>query len=123
MNKRTIELPPIDLADPIWTIEHLALALRQGERATRTLIADPAFPAGFRLSASPTARQYWLRDQILDHFASLCAATPAPARAPRPAPRTTPAVPTQSRPTAADRDAAALAELATLPTTANRSIR
>lgn len=57
MNKRTTDLPPINLADPIWTIEHLALALRQGERATRTLIADPTFPAGFRLTASPTARQ------------------------------------------------------------------
>ncbi len=58
MRVRTSELPPVDLADPIWTVEHRALALRQCRPATRTLIADPAFPAGLRLSASPTGRQY-----------------------------------------------------------------
>lgn len=109
MHTRTCDLPPVELTDPVWTVEHLALALRQGERATRTLVTEPAFPAGFRLNDAPTARRYWLRQQVLDHFASLSVA-PATRRTParRPAP------PTQSRP--AEAEAAARAEIAALRT-------
>lgn len=109
MHARATPLPPVDPADPIWTVEHLAAALRLRERATRELIAAPHFPAGFRLSQAPTARRYWLREDVLTHFASLSGA-----RRPRPvsARRATP--PTQGRP--ADRDADALAVLASLPT-------
>ena len=60
MLTRTSPLPPVSLADPIWTFDHLEVALRLGERATRTLIADRAFPAGFRLNEAASARRYWL---------------------------------------------------------------
>ena len=71
MNARTAPLPPPDLADPIWTIEHVALALRLRLRATRTLVASPGFPAPFRLGNSPTARRYWIRDDLLAHLGAL----------------------------------------------------
>ena len=108
MHTRTTPLPPVDPADPIWTVEHLAAALRLGERATRQLIAAPAFPAGFRLSQAPTARRYWLREDVLEHFASLSVGTTRRRTPGSPAPSA------QSR--TADRDADARAALAALPT-------
>ncbi|MBO3084123.1 hypothetical protein [Cellulomonas fengjieae] len=101
MHTRTSDLPPIEPSDPIWTVEHLAAALRQGERATRTLTGDASFPAGFRLNDSPNARRYWLREHVLDHFASLCATSAGPVP-----------VPSQRRP--ADTDVLARTEIAAL---------
>ncbi len=69
MHTRTTPLPPVDLADPIWTVEHVAAAFRLGPRATRSLIARPDFPAAFRLSDARTARLYWRREQVLDFVA------------------------------------------------------
>jgi hypothetical protein len=69
MHTRTTPLSPVDLADPIWTIEHVALAFRLGVRATRSLIARPDFPGAFRLSDARTARLYWRREQVLDFVA------------------------------------------------------
>ncbi len=56
MHPRATPLSPAELTNLLWTFEHLARALRLGERATRTAITDPTFPAPFRLTASPTAR-------------------------------------------------------------------
>jgi hypothetical protein len=115
MNTRTCPLPPVELTDPIWTVEHLALALRQGERATRTLVASAGFPAAFRLNDAPTARLYWLREHLLSHFASLSApARPAPAP-----PQCRPAGPGAAA--LADPDAAALAAIALLPARTGRA--
>lgn len=109
MNTRTTPLPPVELTDPIWTVEHLERALRLGERATRTLIAGPTFPAGFRLTDAPTARRYWLREHVLDHFASLSAVATAPVTAQR-----RPASRFQGR--TPDAQADALGAIAALPT-------
>lgn len=85
MHTRTTPLPPIDLADPIWTVEHVALAFRIGIRATRSLIATPDFPNAFRASSAPKALLYWRRDQVLDvvaaHAASGRVAATEPTRA------------------------------------------
>ena len=71
MNTRTAPLPPVDLTDPIWTVEHAAAALRLGPRATRTVVATTGFPTPFRLNDAPTARLDWVRDDVLAHFAAL----------------------------------------------------
>ena len=87
MNPRTTPLSPVALTDPVWTVAHLEAGLRLSERAIRSLIADPAFPAGFRLTGAASARRYWLREDLLTHFASLSSAPPArTAPAGRPAP-------------------------------------
>ena len=99
MHPRTTPLPPPDLADPIWTVEHLALAFRLGARATRALVAAPGFPAAFRAGPARTARLYWRREQILDLVAAGTAAIAGPA--PAPAPATAPAAPAPARPTTA----------------------
>jgi len=107
MHTRTTPLPPVELADPVWTIEHVARLLRLGPRATRTAITAPGFPAPFRLNPSPTARLYWLREDVLAHLATLAGApppAPVPAATHHPAARTTPRRPL-------DREAA-LAEIA-----------
>ncbi|MFP3712561.1 hypothetical protein [Puerhibacterium sp. TATVAM-FAB25] len=134
MNARTAPLPPADLADPIWTIEHLALALRLQARATRAVVARPGFPAPIRLTASPKARSYWLREQVLAYLTGLSGTAPATAPAPTDVPTAGPAtavpatrpgparriptvrpapVPTPV-PTEDDQEAAARAELAAL---------
>lgn len=71
MHPRTTPLPPVDLSDPVWTIEHVQRVLRLGLRATRTAVSTTGFPAAFRLNASPTARLYWLREDVLAYFATL----------------------------------------------------
>lgn len=123
MHTRTTPLPPVDLADPIWTVEHVALAFRIGIRAARTLIARPDFPAAFRLSEGRTARLYWRRERVLDFVDTTATATPeqttpapvAPRRAAtvgEPAPATAAAAPDLPRYAGTDDDAlAAIAAL------------
>ena len=113
MNPRTTPLPPVELADPIWTLEHIAHALRLGTRATRTVIAAPSFPPAFRLTAAPTARLYWMREQVLAHFAAQTAA-------PSTAPVTQMAATAVGRP-GVDPDAAARAEVAALRLASERA--
>ncbi|MCC2317140.1 hypothetical protein [Cellulomonas chengniuliangii] len=96
MHPRTTPLPPPDLADPIWTVEHVALAFRLGARATRALVAAPGFPAAFRTGPARTARLYWRREQVLNFVAAGTAPMPTPvppAAAPAPARPTTAAAP------------------------------
>ena len=112
MNPRTTPLPPVDLTDPIWTLEHLAQALRLGERATRTLVAGAGFPSPFRLTSSRTARLYWMRQDLLDHFASPRGRMPVPEA---PLEQPAPTLPTSRF--GPSEETAALAELATLPVT------
>lgn len=85
MHTRTTPLPPVELADPIWTIEHVALAFRIGIRATRSLIATPNFPTAFRASSAPKARLYWRREQVLDFVAADAASGWVAATGPTPA--------------------------------------
>ena len=76
MHPRTTPPPPVELADPVWTIEHVQRVLRLGLRATRTAVGAAGFPPAFRLNASPTARLYWLREDVLAYFATLAPQAP-----------------------------------------------
>jgi len=86
MFKRTHELPQIQLTDPIWTIEHVAAALRIGERAARDVIKRPGFPSPSRLGSGPTSRLYWLAQDVLDYMRTQATRPPT-----MPASRTLPA--------------------------------
>jgi predicted DNA-binding transcriptional regulator AlpA len=68
MFKRTHELPQIQLTDPIWTVEHISAALRIGERAVRDVIKRSGFPTPSRLGSGPTARLYWVAQDVLDYM-------------------------------------------------------
>ncbi|MDM7853646.1 hypothetical protein [Cellulomonas alba] len=121
MHSRRTPLPEISLGDPIWTVEHIALALRQQTRATRTLIGRPDFPPAFRLCDAPNARKYWLRETVLAYLPTLLPVAPV-SIATGPKPTTTPgptelAAPVQ---TAVDPHAAALAKIAALPHATSR---
>ena len=122
MHARTSPLPPIALADPVWTIEHVALAFRIGIRSSRSLVASPGFPTPFRLNASRTARLYWRREDVLAHLARASDPT-TPLRSETPPKANTSPTPTTSTrmPRAAitssdlASDDAALAAIAALP--------
>ena len=76
----------VDLADPIWTIDHVASALHLSVDRAREYTYSPAFPApraGF-------GRNLWARHAVLDWFDGLAAGpasrtgtTARPARARR----------------------------------------
>jgi hypothetical protein len=50
-------------------------------RATRTAVGAAGFPPAFRLNASPTARLYWRREDVLAYFAALAPQAPPAALA------------------------------------------
>ena len=107
MNARRTPLPAPALTDPIWTVEHIALALRREVRSTRAVIAQPGFPPAFQPIPGANTRKYWMADQVLAHFAAL-----------RPGPTASAAAPTAAGPAVAPADdthAAALARLRSLP--------
>lgn len=124
MHNRHTMLPPVELTDPVWTIEHVALALRLQLRATRTVIAAPGFPAPFRTPTGANARKYWIREDVLAHFAALRtpAAAAPPARQLAPAPAAHAALPAPAV-AALDPQEAALARLRSMPAASTRSAR
>jgi hypothetical protein len=67
----------IDLSVPIWTIEHVAAALRLSVDTAREYTYTPAFPA----ARAGFARHLWLREEVLAWFAALPAAEPRRAAA------------------------------------------
>ncbi len=57
----------VDLADPIWTIHHVAAGLHLSVDRAREYTSSPTFPApraGF-------GRHLWLRQRVLDWFEAL----------------------------------------------------
>ncbi|MFC0707876.1 hypothetical protein [Cellulomonas uda] len=113
MNKRTTPLPPPSFGDPIWTIEHIALAVRQSVRSARALAATDGFPSPFRLGAASNGRKYWMPAQVLSFLSALTGTADTPALA-GPATLREPTV-DPAAPSTAQTDAEAL--LASLPTT------
>lgn len=62
-----VATPVVDLADPIWTIHHLARTLHLSVDRAREITYTAGFPAprvGF-------SRNLWLRQEVLDWFAAL----------------------------------------------------